>query len=309
MRFLLLKELPKGEPKIIVTGLEAYGFSFTRDNKKIVYTKNLNYSNLWELAFKKVEKSSQTIKLTNSTITIKYPVISPDKKAIAFVKSGNVYIKQIDKDKIEQITFFNEDCYRPSWSPDGKQIAIYSDSKLILISTQGEVKKIFKNIAIGGQLCWNTDSTILCFNSGNFNLYVFNIITGEQKTFIKSENYEWMYNPIFSPEMKKVAIHWNKNNYGIWIISLEDSSQKFLIKGRLLPLKWTEDGRYIFIFDYVKSEILKVFLNNGSIAEHLKIPFNGINALNNDIDITADGKIIVCAVPGIKLRCMDDRKF
>ncbi len=42
----------ESEPKIVVTGLDAYGFSFTADNKKIVYTKNLSYSNLWELKFK-----------------------------------------------------------------------------------------------------------------------------------------------------------------------------------------------------------------------------------------------------------------
>ena len=288
----------EGDPKILIAGLEAYGFSLTNNNKNLVYTKNLNFSNLWKLELEKYKKSFQSKKLTSGTTAIKYPAISHDGKMITFLNQGNIFIEKTDEMKMQQITFLNTDCYQPSWSPNGKQIAFFSDSKLSLISPQGVTQKVFKDIELGAQLYWSTDSTILCLKPGLINFYILNLKTLEQKTYVKNEDFIWMYCPTSSPDMKKVAIYWHRKNYGIWIISLEDTTEHFLIKGRMAPLKWSEDGKYIYILNtYTKSEIIKVSVKTGLIKKHIRIPFDGINGLNHDIDITPDGKIIVCTVP------------
>ncbi len=72
---------------------------------------------------------------------------------------------------------------------------------------------------------------------------------------------------------------------------------EFIKKGRLFPLKWSPDGKTIYAFEYQSTRILTVSTRDGFAQELIKIPFNGVNVLNEDIDMTPDGKTIVCAVP------------
>ena len=289
----------ESEPKIINTGLDAYGFSLTKDNKKLIYSKYLINSNLWTLKFSDKGKSFETTKLTSGTIVIKFPTLSPDCEKIAFVNHGNVFLKQVDEEYMEQLTFLNSDCYSPKWSPDGSQLVFFSGSSIRIISLKGVISKVFNKIEIGAQLNWNTDSTILCLKPGNINFYFLNIKTDERKVFFKDDTIGWMYNPISSPDQKKIAAYWDKTVNGLWVISLKDSSQNLLKKGRLFPLKWSPDGKTIYAFEYESTRILSVSTEDGFSQELIKIPFDGVNVLNQDIDITPDGKTIVCTVPEI----------
>ncbi len=215
----------EGEPKIIYTGLDAYGFSLTKDNKKLIYSKYLINSNLWKLKISDEGKSFETKKLTNGTIAIKFPALSPDCGKIAFVNHGNVFLKQVDEENMEQLTFLASDCYGPKWSPDGNQLAFFSGSSIRIISLEGVISKIFNNIEMGAQLSWNTDSTILCLKPGNIKFLFFEFKNRRPQRSFKDENVGWMYNPISSPDQKKIAVYWDKSINGLWIISLEDSSQ------------------------------------------------------------------------------------
>jgi Tol biopolymer transport system component len=287
------------EPITIYTGLDSYGFSMTNDNKKLIYSKYLIYSNLWELKLSERDGSFKTQQLTSGTTAIKYPVVSPDGSKIAFVNRGNIFIKQFSGNITQQITFLNSECCSPSFSPDGIQLAFFSGSSIMVISLQGVIKKVFKDIEMGAQLHWNTDSTILYLKPGNINFYSLNLKSGAKKQYIKDENTSWMYNHISSPYRKKIAVYWDKKMNGLWSISLKDSLQNLVMGGRLFPLKWSQDGKTIYAFEFESTKILAVSTRDGSAKEHIKIPFYGVNAINDDIDITPDGKTIICTVPGV----------
>jgi Tol biopolymer transport system component len=161
------------------------------------------------------------------------------------------------------------------------------------------IQKVFKNIEMGAQLNWITDSIILCLKPGNIDFYLLNIKTGEKESFFKDGNMGWMYNPISSPDRKKIAVYWDKVINGLWVISLEDSTQNLIMEGRLFPLNWSQDGKTIYAFEYQSTRVLAVSVKDGFAMEHIKIPFNGVNAINDDMDITSDGKTIICTVPEI----------
>ena len=78
-------------PEVVQSGLQAYGFSITRDNKNLIYTKKNDFSNLWTFTYNESKNIFQSKKLTKGTDYYSSPVISPDGENIAYVHKGNVF--------------------------------------------------------------------------------------------------------------------------------------------------------------------------------------------------------------------------
>ena len=78
-------------PNVIQTGLQAYGFSITRDNKKLCYTKYNSLSNLWNFIYDDKKNLFKPKKLTEGTDYYGSPAISPDGKKIIFVHKDNIF--------------------------------------------------------------------------------------------------------------------------------------------------------------------------------------------------------------------------
>jgi hypothetical protein len=74
---------------------------------------------------------------------------------------------------------------------------------------------------------------------------------------------------------------------------VQNKSKTILSEGRVFPLQWSDDGKYIYMFDYLKRGVIKFLISNRTVKEFIGIPFKGINGLNNDIDISRDGKLFV----------------
>jgi len=84
---------------------------------------------------------------------------------------------------------------------------------------------------------------------------------------------------------------------GIWVLSLNDSSQKLLIRGNNIdPLGWSEDNRWIYAIDYDKTplDILMISASSGLTKVIYTLPTSRI--VLGDIDISQDGKLIVAAI-------------
>ncbi len=66
---------------------------------------------------------------------------------------------------------------------------------------------------------------------------------------------------------------------GVWIISRKDSSQKLLLKGINLPLKWSKDSKWIYAIDYNKTpaEILMVNANTSLTKVIYTLPSGKLN--------------------------------
>ena len=285
------------EPKIIQTGLQAYGFSITRDDKKICYTKFIWSSNLGTYIYDKKKQSFYSKKLTEGTSLYNCPAISPDGNKIAYGIRGNIFVMSVDGDSIKQLTFLNSECRSPSWSPDGKEIAFISKSNLFTIPIKGGSSKLIKNITVGFSAVWGSDLGILYNDSTNHNLYLYNLSSKKNKLISKENNGQISY-PRTSPDNSQIAVHWNRyidNEVasGLWVISLKDSSQKLLFKGDLIyPLGWSQNSEEIYAtnFDKVPLEILKVSVKMNSTEQIYVFPSGKIYPWV----ISCDETTIVC---------------
>ena len=283
--------------KAIQTGLLAYGFSITKDNKKFCYTKYNEFSNLWAFNYDERKKLFKSKKLTTGTSITEQPMISPDGKDVAFVYKSNINKISTNGDSVKQITFLNSNCYSPSWSPDGKEIAFIKGQSLAKVSSEGGIPEIFENTNTSGQTFWASEFEIFYHKEGHRNLYRFNLQTKENKLLVPNDSVGWMLNPRVSHDNSNIAVIWhrilNKEvTPGLWIISLRNHSQKLLIKGKIIPLKWSIDNEWIYAMD--GDDIIMVSVNTREKKIIYTLPEGDIKYISN-IDISSDGKKIVCA--------------
>ena len=288
----------KESPKIIQTGLQAYGFSITKDNRKLCYTKINHYSNLYLFTKTNKNKEYQMKRLTEGTSSYRFPRISPDNKFIIYRLNKNIFKMDLNLGSTQQLTFLDSICYFPSWSPDSKSIAFYSGSKIYLMSSEGRFLKISKNLIIGGDsFSWESDSIIFYQKIGNRNFYLYNISSSDKKLLVPNDSVGWIFSPHLSPDNKKVAFFWNRASRGLWLI-FKDASQKLIMKGWIYPLKWSEDSKSIYAINMNKSstEIIKVSATTGISNMIFSLPSANIYS-TNDTDISSDGNTIVAAAP------------
>ena len=300
MKIAVSSNISDIKPEVIQTGLQAFGFSITRDNKKLLYTKINVLSNLWNFIYNDKKNLFQPNQLTEGTDYFGSPAISSDGKTIIFVNKKNIFRMSVDGDSVKQITYLNYECRSPRWNPTDKEIAFLSESKLYTISSEGGTPYVLVHTDVGYGACWESNSEIFYNKSGNRNFYIYNLATRENKLLVSNDSVGWMFQPRLSPDNSKIAVFWNRGLHqskrGLWVVSRRDSSQKFLLKGGVYPLKWSEDNKWIYaIFDKSPPEIIKISLNKELVKVIYTLPFDKIDPYA-DIDITSDGKTIVCAI-------------
>ena len=185
------KSLDK-KPEVIQTGLQAYGFSITRDNKKLCYTKYNSLSNLWRFTYNRRENSYTAKKMTEGTSIFKIPRISPNGLKIVFISKGNIFEMSLDSKLIKQITFLNSECYAVDWSPNGKEIAYFSGPDLYKLPLETRNPTVLKTANNGGDLFWESTSEIFYSTPDGQNYYIFNPVTEENKLLVANDSVGWM---------------------------------------------------------------------------------------------------------------------
>ncbi|MCC6666641.1 MAG: PD40 domain-containing protein [Polyangiaceae bacterium] len=91
------------------------------------------------------------------------PAVSPDGQRVAFVLNDHIYVVNLDGTGLSQITTSDGKESWPSWSPDGKSLAIYGKNSILLVPLgDGEVvdlkdlndKFVVFDSTTSGQMHW-----------------------------------------------------------------------------------------------------------------------------------------------------------
>ncbi len=282
---------PLKSPSHLIGGMEGIGlyFTITRDGKRLLYTREFGCTNLW-LATMEGLGEGQTPKaepLTSGTLFNLCPKISPDGSLVAFSRGRgrpiNIFIMPIGGDVPRQVTFLDALNFSPVWSPDGDEIAFSSN--------QGGANSIWRvNVRDGNpnqfimsrlddvdiSLAWSPGAHILFSSSGYRNISALDPDSEEVTSLLEDDTDLWMSNPVYSPDGMRVAVYGIRNSdAGLWLISLEDRSRVFLSEGHLIPLRWTADGKWIYVSERIQGtiKILKVALENGEASPVFILPF------------------------------------
>jgi Tol biopolymer transport system component len=310
------------ETKVLLSGLLLGGtFGVSRDGRKLAYSRVHRSSHVWlaDIRDGGTKPEIKTRQLTSGTQEYRSPAISPDGKwVVVAAGSGyksNLYLLPAEGGAPQQLTFLEGRNDAPQWSPDGKQIAFGSSSsgrKLVMtvpVSGGQPQERSHRPLWRNYGICWSADgSRILYQLEGARNFGVIDLATGKETDLVANESVGWISDPVVSPDGKKIAVSWNRRDAsgqrspGIWIISLEDQSQRLLVKedpnADNVPLCWSADGKSLYYGQREKGEMHKVFVvapAGGAPRLYAELPLKA-----TDLQMTPDGKRIVCRVSEVE---------
>jgi len=267
---------------VLLSGLQAGDYqlmsccylTMSADGGHLAYSKVQDDSILWLARFQSVVDGRKTGQqprksaLTGGTSKSDSPSISPDGQWIAFVSNGHVHKMPAQGGTPTQLTFSNTSEFSPAWSSDSKKIAFGSNEggayKVWIVDADGSNTRQFAKTQLNGDkignlqsITWAPGPNILYQKEGKRNFSILDPETGDEQPLIRNEPDGWLFAARYSPDGKKVAVHWNRERApnGLWVISLVDHSETFLHPGICFPAGWSSNAR---LYAFCGSDMLSI---------------------------------------------------
>jgi hypothetical protein len=140
-------------------------------------------------------------------------------------------------------------------------------------------------------LTWCDGAGIVYTASEDDGLYVLDPVTESRRrlgTFFRA------FWPRCSPDGRFVAVY-RAMGPGLWIISLNDGTTKFLFGGpEIIPIGWSADGRWVYARANGSREVVKVEVGSAKVDTVVAVPFDAMTISMDCMDF--DGKQLVVNV-------------
>jgi len=210
--------------------------------------------------------------------------VSPTAKRALFDARGDIYSVPAENGVIENLT--NTQGVRemyPSWSPDGKNIAYYSDKtgeyEIYLIENKkgAEPKQLTKNSSAWKYDSeWSPDSKYLLYSDRTLNLKLLDVATGKE-TIVDHATFNEIRTYDFSPDSKWVIYEKESPNEltAVWVYNISEGKNIQLTDDTYNDYSpvFSTDGKYIYFlsnrdfnldfsgfeFDYVYNNPTRIY--------------------------------------------------
>ncbi|MDR0422444.1 MAG: PDZ domain-containing protein, partial [Proteiniphilum sp.] len=219
--------------------------------------------------------------------------LSPTGKRALFEARGDIYSVPVEKGEIQNLT--NTQGVReisPVWSPDGKQIAYYSDAtgeyELYLLENKEGAKP--RQITRGSTAWkhtaeWSPRNTHLVYSDRTMKLWLVDVSTGRQ-TAIDEASAEEIRDYAFSPDGDWIAYSKSASNYqtALWLYQLSTGRKQQLTDATFSDESpvFSRDGKFLFFlsnrdFNLTFSSFEFDYLYNGATRIYaLPLRNNGV---------------------------------
>ena len=99
------------------------------------------------------------------------------------------------------------------------------------------------------------------------NFYFLNSESGKEQPLIRDETVGWAFEPRYSEDGRNIVLFWNRDQFGIWMLSKEDHAGRLIKEGELFPIRWSKDGRTLYVSDGRGTKLARVSVANGKNCE------------------------------------------
>jgi Tol biopolymer transport system component len=190
------------------------------------------------------------------------PSLSPDGNQVAFERSGDIFVKQVDSEALVQLTRTGLSESAPAWSPDGRQIAFTREGQgIFVISPLGGAERKVADTRVPlllKTIAWTQDARSLVISGMTSpicaSLFVVSIETGEKTRLTSppepSIGDGW---PTVSPDGRTVAFarYSQDTSANVYLVPLSGGEPRQLTadKASIFGLAWTPDADLVLAWD------------------------------------------------------------
>jgi thermitase len=202
------------------------------------------------------------------------PAISPDGTKIAYSRSNQIWIMDIEGSNPVQLTSCDGGNTFPAWSPDGSKIAFVSSAdgngEISIINTDGNSQINLTNNKFYSDLhpSWSPDGTQIVFDSDRTECFEIYKMNADGSNLIRlTYDSAYSYNPKWSPDGRKILFVSNKdsNHEEIYTMNPDGSDPVKLLTTQynLLDIfpTWSPDGSQI-AFSMAMGPNTEIFIMN-----------------------------------------------
>lgn len=293
-------------------------------NGKIVY-ENGGYLYVLNTASGTTEKINVSINYDNPNLLpyfknvkgfISSYSISPSGKRVLFDARGDIFSVPVENGEIENLT--NSQGTReifPVWSPDGKNIAYYSDAtgeyEIYLLENRkgAEPKQLTKDSKAWKYTAeWSPDSKHLAYSDRTLKLWLVNATTGKQKV-VDEASAEEIRDYSFSPDGNWLAYSKSSPNYqsALWLYNVSTGKKHQITDASFSDGQptFSRDGKFLFFisnrdfnlefssfeFNYLYNNATRIYAiplkNDGTSLKQYK---NDVEPFEKDNDVVASSE-------------------
>jgi Tol biopolymer transport system component len=275
-----------GPAEPVMAGIQAGpNFSVARDGRRLLYTRESHYSNLWIASIDAAGSRSPIRQITSGTSRDQFPAVSPDGTRIAFVRgegtSSNVHIMPVEGGAPQPLTSQMSVVGAPAWSPDGTALAVCARSAKAnsiwrVEIASGQIQEL------AGTACTTTVSEvpvmwwprreILYQRTGNRNYSIYDPETRSERPLIRDDSVGWLFGPRSSPDGTTLAAYWNRGqgNRGIWLLPWNGDPPSLLLSAFAWPLGWSADGTTIVAYVHAPTTAIVTIRRSGGPPSALR---------------------------------------
>lgn len=292
-----------GHSVLVLSGLYSDGqFSITADGGSLLCSKSSYRSHLWqiELTDRALSKELLTKELAKATSLIFTPAVSPDGQCVAYsgVADGarHIFVQDINGSTRRQLTLTNAPNWSPAWSPDGSLLAYACQEegghRIAIAALDGSAPRVLHESRVMPDffrqvVSWSPGNMILSRQPDNRNFAITDPTSGSQREFVSNDSVGWMCDPNVSPSHDQVALFWNRRvrddtgrwraAWGIWCVSLVDSSQEFIASCSRGVFGWSDDGQWIYVLQ--GNCIMRARRGGGAIDTLIELPARDVTGV------------------------------
>jgi eukaryotic-like serine/threonine-protein kinase len=269
MRVPLDRKGAAGPPEIIRAGLtvgrvetfQAFHAppSISADGSRLVYTDRQEWSNLALADLERWRLGERPRMLTTGSAAYEAARLSPDEQAIAAERTESeglsVQLLPLHGGAPKELGRLRASGGL-AWSRRGDRLvaaAVDGDMGrgLVTFRVDGGPPQAIAHGAVSDEPEWLGDSAILVGRPDNRSLQVVGTASGRGSPLPGLDPIGWMFSPRVSPDGRRLAFAWNKGDgrHGVYVMSLDDARIVQLYDGFMNPVRWSGDGRQVFLVD------------------------------------------------------------
>lgn len=261
---------PAGPPVTLVDRFDAHEFSvaaMSDGRLQVVYVDGTDSATLWyaDSETGRWEEPPEWQPLTQGTFSEVHCTMSNDGNRVVYIRltdGDGVYTADLPaleapagpwRTEVRRWHFSETNKRWPALSPDGARI-IFAERGVGLRMLDLN-SRILSTIVPGGApayVYWLRDGRILFqrFEERERNFRLLDLATGEERPVLPTMDGGTLFHAAPSPDGRRLAVAGNRGasqSLQVWLIDLDDGTERLLHDGWAAPFQWSPDGRFVFL--------------------------------------------------------------